>query len=63
MAKKDDLMICPYCNSDNVIKKKKAGYAIMLSILLFGLPIPFFKKSYYCFDCEKEWEINDKNKK
>ena len=60
MAKSDNLMICPKCKSDNVIKKKQAGCLIMLSILLFGLPIPFFKKSYYCFDCEKEWKINEK---
>jgi uncharacterized protein YbaR (Trm112 family) len=60
MTKNDDIMICPNCKSDNVIRKKQAGYLIMLSILLFGLPLPFFKKSYYCFDCEKEWKINDK---
>ena len=47
--------LCTHCKSDNVIMKKQAGYAIMLSFLLFGLPLPFFKKSYYCFDCEKEW--------
>ncbi|HEX2936739.1 MAG TPA: hypothetical protein VHO72_15395 [Bacteroidales bacterium] len=60
MTQKEDTVLCPYCHSDNVIKKKKAGYAIMLSILLLGLPLPFFKKSYYCFDCEKEWGIKDK---
>lgn len=59
MVKKEDVEHCPYCNSDNVIKKKKAGYAIMLSILLLGLPLPFFKKNYYCFDCEKEWGIGE----
>jgi len=47
---------CPKCNSDNVVRKKIPGYAIMLSILLLGLPFPFFKKSYYCFDCENEWK-------
>jgi hypothetical protein len=57
MTKKDDILICEFCGSDNVIKKKQAGYAIVLSILLFGLPLPFFKKTYYCFDCDKEWKI------
>jgi len=57
MAEKDSILICKYCGSDNVIKKKQTGYAVMLSILLFGLPLPFFKKTYYCFDCEKEWKI------
>lgn len=60
MTKNYDIMICPNCKSDNVIRKEQAGYLIMLSILLFGLPLPFFKRSYYCFDCEKEWKINDK---
>lgn len=60
MSKKDDVLICPYCNSDNVVKKKQVGLAIMVSFLLFGLPLPCFKKSYYCFDCNKEWKINDK---
>ena len=57
MTKKDDILTCKFCGSDNVIKKKQAGYAVVLSILLFGLPLPFFKKTYYCFDCEKEWKI------
>lgn len=55
MSQKNDI-ICPYCNSDNVIRQRKAGYTIMLSIMLLGLPLPFFSKSYYCFDCEKEWK-------
>lgn len=54
-------MTCPYCKSDNVIKKRQTGYLIVLSILLFGFPLPFFKKSYYCFDCEKEWKIKKKH--
>lgn len=57
MAIKDEILTCKFCGSDNVIKKKQTGYAVMLSILLFGLPLPFFKKTLYCFDCEKEWKI------
>lgn len=57
MADKNDILICKFCGSDNVIKKKQAGYAVLISILLFGLPLPFFKKTYYCFDCYKEWKI------
>lgn len=57
MADKNDILICKFCGSDNVIRKKQAGYAVLISILLFGLPLPFFKKTYYCFDCNKEWKI------
>jgi hypothetical protein len=56
MTKKNDILICKFCGSDSVIKKKQAGYVVMLSFLLLGLPIPFFKKTFYCFDCEKEWK-------
>ena len=60
MKKENNILICPFCKSDNVVKKKKTGYIIMLSFLLFGLPLPFFKKSYYCFNCEKEWNKDNK---
>lgn len=53
-------MVCPYCNSGNVVEKKKAGYAVMLSFFLFGLPLPFFSKRCYCFDCGKEWKTKGK---
>jgi len=48
---------CPYCQSDNVIKQKTPGYIVLFSILLLGLPLPFMKKTYYCFDCRKEWRV------
>jgi len=57
MTDKNDILICNFCGSDNVIKKKQAGYTVLISILLLGLPLPFFKKTYYCFDCNKEWKI------
>jgi len=57
MAEKNGILICKFCGSDNVIKKKQSGYVVMLSILLLGLPLPFFKKTYYCFDCDNEWKI------
>ncbi len=60
MPEKEVNLICPFCHSDNVIRKKKVGYLIVLSILLFGLPLPLFKKKFYCFDCEKEWKENNK---
>jgi hypothetical protein len=47
---------CPYCESTDVIKNKNYNYAI-LAIMLFGLPIPFYKKKYFCFDCNNEWIV------
>lgn len=48
---------CPYCQSDDVIRKKTPGYIVLFSILLLGLPLPFMKKTYYCFDCKREWRV------
>ena len=48
---------CPDCDSDNVIKDKQPGFAMMLSLMLFFIPIPFFRKRYFCFDCKNEWKI------
>ncbi len=53
------ILICKFCGSDNVIMKKQAGYIVMLSFLLLGLPLTFFKRTFYCFDCGKEWKINN----
>ena len=51
-------IVCPKCKSDNVAVNKKTGYVFVISLLLLGLPIPFIKKKYYCFDCENEWKID-----
>ena len=55
MVNKKEIENCPNCDSDNCIYKKKSGYMVMLSFLLLGLPLPFFKKKKYCYDCGTEW--------
>jgi hypothetical protein len=60
MEKESDMLTCKFCGSDNVVVKKQTGYAVMLSVMLLGLPLPVFKKTYYCFDCDKEWKIKEK---
>lgn len=52
--------ICPYCNSHEVTVSKQGGISFVVSYLL-GFPLPFIKKAYYCFDCEKEWIVKNKN--
>ncbi|NOZ47010.1 MAG: DUF2007 domain-containing protein [Chlorobi bacterium] len=47
---------CPYCGSKNYSKKKTPGLLLIISLLLFWIPIPIFRKSYYCFNCEREWK-------
>ncbi len=48
---------CPYCGSEEVIRQGRPGYVVLFSILLLGIPLLFLKKTYYCFDCEKEWRV------
>lgn len=60
---KDEEIICPFCNSDNAVRKKQPGILAMLSVLLMGLPLPIFKKTFYCFDCDKEWKKGDVKRK
>tara|TARA_B110000977_G_scaffold32713_1_gene43482 strand:- start:15062 stop:15223 length:162 start_codon:yes stop_codon:yes gene_type:complete len=45
---------CTNCNSDNVIRGKQPGVAMMLSLMLFFVPIPFFCKGYFCFEWKNE---------
>lgn len=49
--------LCPYCEGENIIRKSIPGYIFVLSILLLGFPFPFLKRSYYCYDCLKDWKI------
>lgn len=49
--------VCPYCKSENVAKKKLIGYTFLISVLVFGFPLPFFKKEYFCYDCSKTWRV------
>ena len=49
----EEVYKCEYCGSDNVIKKRQAGYAVMLSILLLGIPLPFLKDVTTALSAEK----------
>jgi hypothetical protein len=48
--------ICPFCKSDNISIKKVPSIWTILVIFIFKAPFPIFKKSYKCYDCEKEWK-------
>lgn len=51
----EDRSICPYCKSENIgVKRNPNIFSIILMFMLHVL-FPIFKKTYHCFDCEKEW--------
>ncbi|MCB2219093.1 MAG: hypothetical protein KQI35_01770 [Bacteroidetes bacterium] len=56
VGQKERILKCPFCESDNVVIMKRPGWAIVGMIILLGIPIPWLKKSYFCFDCRKEWK-------
>ena len=56
-------LICPICGSDEVIQTKKTGWFFLLTSLLFIFPTPFFHKTYYCFNCKREFNSNNKSQK
>ena len=57
-------LFCPNCNSDDVVKTKKAGWLFLFSSFLLlpfcGVFTPFFQKSYYCFNCKKNFKLKRK---
>ena len=53
---KEGKLICPICGSEEVIKSKKAGWLFLVTSLLLIFPTPFFRKTYYCFECKQEFK-------
>lgn len=49
--------VCPYCRSENVSGVKRHGLGSMLFSICLLIPSPFFRRSYHCFDCQKEWKV------
>jgi len=55
-----DKSICPFCDSDNVYKKKEINPLMLIVYFLLGAFFPIFKRNYICYDCEKEWKFQKK---
>ena len=51
---------CPNCNSGEISKPQISKSAIALSILLLGFPLPFIRKTYHCFECQKDFVLKTK---
>lgn len=60
IVKKADIKsadICPFCSSNNIAKGKKANWLTLIPFLVIGFIFPVYKKSFVCFDCNKEWML------
>ena len=47
---------CPFCHSGNIGKKRDPNILMLVLALLLGIIFPLFRKTYVCFDCNKEWK-------
>ncbi len=48
--------LCPFCSSDNIGRKREPNLLTVIVYFILGVIFPIFKKSYKCFDCDKEWK-------
>jgi DNA-directed RNA polymerase subunit RPC12/RpoP len=59
ITRKGKEITCPNCGSEEVVKRKKAGWFFLLTsflLLPYCIFSPFFHKTYYCFDCKHEFK-------
>lgn len=57
LESKRDKELCPFCNSKNIAVMKEPNTLTIIVFYILGLFFPLFKKSFKCFDCEKEWKF------
>ena len=56
-----DISKCPYCQSDNIGRKKEPNILTVIVILLLKVILPIFRRSYICYDCSKKWKFTKEN--
>lgn len=52
-----DENLCPFCGSENIAKGKKANWLTLLPFIVIGFIFPYYRKSFNCFDCSKQWML------
>lgn len=51
-----DKLSCPFCKSRNIGKRKEPNVLMIFIYFIFGALFPIFKRSFKCYDCDKEWK-------
>lgn len=49
--------ICPFCSSENIGGNKRLNFLMVPVYFILGAILPFYNRSYKCFDCHKEWRF------
>lgn len=56
----NEITNCPHCNSLEIRMSREVRGIVGVILLVFGIPIPIYKKEYHCFDCYKDFKIEFK---
>ncbi len=51
---------CPFCSSENISIKKVPTIWTVLVLFVIHAAFPLLRKSYKCYDCEREWKFQRK---
>ena len=57
--RKENEIICPFCNSNEVSKQKKAGWWFFIFAITIGLFLPILNTEYHCFNCGKDFKLDE----
>lgn len=49
--------ICPFCQSDNIGKRRESNALTEIVYSIMGVISPLFRKAYKCYDCYKVWKF------
>jgi len=48
--------LCPFCKSRNIGRKRESNILSVVLFFILGILFPLFRRSWVCFDCNKEWK-------
>lgn len=54
---------CPFCNSDDIAKKKDPNILAVVIYFILGILFPIFRSDYTCYDCGKTWNYSIRKRK
>lgn len=52
---------CPNCKSDNMGHTKRLKLGAGIWLFLFGITALRYRDEYYCYDCEKTFDLHNLN--
>ena len=52
----ENTVICPNCGSEDAYATRFSRKIFALSLILFGFPLPFIRRTFHCPACGHEWK-------